>query len=77
MVGIAIDSGAPDNIRAFAAQHGLEYRLLMGTRQWARTHFRLFGLPLTVVVDRHGQIRQRLLGPHTEAQFTAAMQPYL
>ena len=77
VVGIAIDSGTPADIRAFAAQHGLDYRLLMGTHQWARTHFQLFGLPLTVVVDRHGQIRQRLIGPHTEEQFTAAMQPYL
>jgi thiol-disulfide isomerase/thioredoxin len=77
VVGIAIDSGAPADIRAFASQHGLDYRLLMGTRHWARTHFQLFGLPLTVVVDRHGQMRQRLIGPHTEAQFTAAMQRYL
>jgi cytochrome c biogenesis protein CcmG/thiol:disulfide interchange protein DsbE len=77
VVGIAIDSGAPADIRAFADQHRLEYRLLIGTSQWARTHFQLFGLPVTVVVDRHGQIRQRLIGPHTEEQFAAAIQPYL
>jgi thiol-disulfide isomerase/thioredoxin len=77
VVGIAIDSGDPAAIQAFAARHGLDYRLLMGTSQWARTHFQLFGLPVTLIVDRHGQIRQRLIGPHTEEQFAAAMRPYL
>jgi peroxiredoxin len=77
VVGIAIDSGVPADIQAFAEQHRLDYRLLIGTSQWARTHFQLFGLPVTLVVDRHGQIRRRLIGPHTEGQFAAAIQPYL
>lgn len=77
VVGIAIDSGAPADVRTFAAQHGMDYTLLLGTQQWARTHFGLFGLPVTLVVDRQGQLRQRLLGPQTGAQFKAALRPYL
>ncbi len=77
VVGVAIDSGAPADIRAFAARQGMDYALRLGTQQWARTHFGIFGLPVTLVVDRHGQIRQRLLGPQTGAQFEAAIRPYL
>ena len=77
VVGIAIDSGAAADVRTFAAQHGMDYTLLLETQQWARTHFGIFGLPVTLVVDRQGQIRQRLLGPQTGAQFEAAMRPYL
>lgn len=77
VVGIAIDSGAPTDVCTFAARHGMDYTLLLATQQWARTHFGLFGLPVTLVVDRQGQIRQRLLGPQTGAQFEAAMRPYL
>ena len=77
VVGIAIDSGAPVDVRTFAARYGMDYTLLLATQQWARTHFGLFGLPVTLVVDRQGQIRQRLLGPQTGAQFEAAMRPYL
>ena len=77
VVGVAIDSGDPADIGTFAARHGLDYPLLMGTQQWARTHFGLFGLPVTLVVDRHGQIRQRLIGPQTGSQFEAAIRPYL
>jgi len=77
VVGVAIDSGDPADVRTFAARHGLDYTLLLGTQQWARTHFGLFGLPVTIVVDRQGQIRQRLIGPQTGAQFEAAIRPYL
>ena len=77
VVGVAIDSGTPADIRAFAARQGMDYALRLGTQQWARAHFGIFGLPVTIVVDRHGQIRQRLLGPQTGAQFEAAIRPYL
>ena len=77
VVGVAIDSGAPADIRAFVARQGMDYALRLGTQQWARTHFGIFGIPVTLVVDRHSQIRQRLLGPQTGAQFEAAIRPYL
>ncbi len=77
VVGVSIDSGTPADIRAFAAQQGMDYALRLGTQQWARSHFGIFGLPVTIVVDRHGQIRQRLIGPQSTAQFEAAIRPYL
>jgi thiol-disulfide isomerase/thioredoxin len=77
VVGVPIDSGAPADISAFATRQGMDYALRLGTQQWARSHFGIFGLPVTLVVDRHGQIRQRLLGPQTGAQFEAAIRPYL
>jgi len=77
VVGVAIDSGDAADVRTFAARHGMGYAVLMGTQSWARTHFGIFGLPVTLVVDRQGQIRQRLLGPQTGAQFEAAIRPYL
>jgi len=77
VVGVAIDSGTPADIRAFAARQGMDYTLRLGTQQWARSHFGIFGLPVTLVVDRHGQIRQRLIGPQSRAQFEAAIRPYL
>lgn len=77
VVGVAIDSGDAADVRTFATRHGMDYAVLMGTQAWARTHFGLFGLPVTLVVDRQGQIRQRLLGPQTGAQFEAAIRPYL
>jgi peroxiredoxin len=77
VVGISIDSGDPADIRAFAEEHGMEYTLLMADQQWARKHFGVFGLPVTLVVDREGNIRRRMIGPQTGAQFEAAVQALL
>lgn len=77
VVGIAIDSGDPADIRAFANEHDMEYALLVADQQWARKHFGAFGLPVTLVVDRAGRIRRRMIGPQTGAAFTAAIRPHL
>lgn len=65
VIGIAIDSGDPSAIRDFAEAHGANYLHLRATRRWADRHFRLFGMPTTLVVDAHGRIRARLVGPQT------------
>lgn len=77
VVGVAIDSGAAADIQAFAAEHEMQYTLLMADQQWARKQFGVFGLPVTLVVDRDGRIRRRMLGPQTGAQFSAAVRPHL
>jgi thiol-disulfide isomerase/thioredoxin len=77
VVGIAIDSGNPTDIRTFAASHGMDYRLLVGTQRWAAEHFGVFGLPVTLIVDRAGRIRHRLIGAQTGVMFMAAVRPYL
>lgn len=66
VVGIALNSGSPDEIRRFADRHGVDYPLFRASREWARRHFRLFGMPTTLIVDGEGRIRKRLVGPQTE-----------
>lgn len=77
VVGIAIDSGDPADIRTFAAEHEMDYTLLTADHQWARQHFGVMGLPVTLVVDRDGRIRRRMIGPQTGAHFEAAIRPFL
>lgn len=77
VVGIALDSGDPEDVAAFAVGHGMDYRVLLARYAWAQRHFGVFGLPVTLIVDRGGTVRRRLVGPHTLAQFAAAIRPHL
>ncbi len=77
VVGIAIDSGDPADIRVFAEEHTMRYTSLTARQGWARKHFGVFGRPITLVVDREGRIRRRLIGPQTGVQFRAAIRPFL
>ncbi len=77
VVGIAVDSGKPSDIEAFASEHAMEYQLLVTRQGWALRHFGVFGLPVTLIVDREGTVRRRLIGPQTREQFNAVLRAYL
>ncbi len=77
IVGIALDSGDPRDIAAFAERHAMDYAVLYAEYDWARRRFAVFGLPVTLIADRDGVIRRKLVGPQTEAAFAAALRPYL
>lgn len=77
VIGIAIDSGKPGEIRQFAEAHGANYLQLRATRRWADRHFRLFGMPTTLVVDSRGRIRARLVGPQTRESVMRKLDPLL
>lgn len=77
VVGIAIESGDPADVAAFASAHGMRYPLLAARQQWARRYFAVIGLPVTLVTDRSGVIRRRLIGPQTRAQFETAVRDAL
>jgi len=69
-VGIAID--APDKVRAFADEIGVNYPSLIGgygAMELSKTlGNRLMALPFTVVIDRQGAIVHTQLGPLRDAQ---------
>lgn len=77
LVGVAIASGSVADIRAFATEHGMGYRLLTADEDPARRFFgrlnMMLALPVTLVVDQAGIIRRRLIGPQTQAAFEAAV----
>lgn len=65
VIGLAIDSGEPAQIRAFAERYGVNYPIWISTGAIAVTEFGAVGYPLTVLVDRRGRTRKELLGPQT------------
>ncbi|TKB80898.1 MAG: TlpA family protein disulfide reductase [Nitrospira sp.] len=66
VVGIAVDSGRPDDIRAFMIEHQINYPTLVSPLGPVKKIFRVVGFPTTLLIDRHGVIRKRYVGPQTE-----------
>jgi thiol-disulfide isomerase/thioredoxin len=80
VVGLAVDSGAPEDIHAFWEDRlELEpaYPLWMATNREARRYFEAFGLPNTLIIDREGMIRKRFLGLVTREMLLGELEPYL
>ena len=77
VVGIALESGQPDDIRAFMTEHGMAYAVLIGDMACVKERFRVMGFPMSVLIDRQGFIRKRYFGPQTEKGFARDVAPLL
>lgn len=69
VVGIALDSGSPNDIQAFMAEHGMDYAVWMGDLAMVKKRFQVMGFPTSLLIDSKGLIHKRYFGPHTEEVF--------
>jgi len=80
VIGLAVDSGTADQVLGFWHRHlGLEpsYPLWITSMDAARTQFGAVTIPLTLLIDRDGVVRDRLLGTHDVETFIERLQPLL
>lgn len=78
-VGVALDEVEP--VKAFVAEHGVNYPVLVGDQDVARLMSTLGneigGLPYTVVLDPTGQVLMRHQGEWRREDAAAALEGYL
>lgn len=60
VIGIAMDTN-PRDVAAFARKHNIRYPLLMGTPE-VQERFGVLGIPTTMLVDRQGVVRYKVIG---------------
>lgn len=67
IVGVSIDGrNEGENIRAFAEEFGVTFRIWHDPEDRIGARFRTVGVPTTFLLDREGVIRWRHMGPVTE-----------
>lgn len=77
VVGLAVDSGSPPEIREFVDRFGMNYPIWYGRGQKVISHYRAMGFPTTLLIDRSGVIRKRYLGPQTAESLMEDLEPML
>lgn len=78
ILGLALDGSEP--VRRFAAEYGINYPVLADAAGVARVQDAFgggTGLPMTVIVDREGFIRERVPGALTRERLDRLLAPYL
>lgn len=77
VIGIAVDSGEPDDIRTFAAEYGVNYPIWVTDMATAVAKFGAVGFPFTLLVDADGWVRKEYLGPQTLESLSADIEEIL
>jgi peroxiredoxin len=76
MFGIALSSN-PTQIRFLVKQLGLQYPVLMGNDKVSDAYGSIAVVPTTVIIDKQGNIVQRIEGTRDKATFLRLIQPLL
>lgn len=69
IVGVSLDQGGPEVVKAFAAKWGIPYPLVMGDENVVAAFGGVEGIPTTFLIDRAGQIRDHKVGLVPTAEY--------
>jgi cytochrome c biogenesis protein CcmG/thiol:disulfide interchange protein DsbE len=64
ILAINIEPDATDEIRQFMKELRLTFPVLLDSDMKVTRQYRLFGLPISILIDRHGIIRSKDVGYH-------------
>jgi peroxiredoxin len=73
-IGLASD---PTQLRFLVKQLGLDYPVLAGTDQTAKDYGNVEVVPTTIIIDRAGNIVQKIVGSRSKEDFMKAIRPLL
>jgi thiol-disulfide isomerase/thioredoxin len=62
VVGVSLDQGGPEAVRAFVAKFGVNYPIVMGDSTIEAAFGGFEAIPTTFLIDRDGQIRDKKVG---------------
>ena len=73
-IGLASD---PTQLRFLVKQLGLDYPVLAGTDQVAKDYGNVEVVPTTIIIDRQGNISQKIVGSRSKEDFLKAIRSVL
>lgn len=62
IIGVSQDSGSPDQVRRFAAEHRMNYPTLLSTPEIETLFPGIYALPTSFILDRDGKLAQKHVG---------------
>ena len=76
VLGLA-QQDTPEDLRAFAAEHKMNYPSLLSTEAVEEAFGPMWAVPMSFIIDRAGSICFKHIGPVTMPQVEKALQPLL
>jgi peroxiredoxin len=77
VVGMSVDKGSVDDVKAFAKQQGLNYPVVLADAKIAGAFGGIEGIPTTFIIDRNGHIVKQHVGLTEQSEFESDIKPLL
>ncbi|MFH0731672.1 MAG: TlpA disulfide reductase family protein [Candidatus Omnitrophota bacterium] len=77
VVGISLDEGGASAVKSFAQENGISYPILIGTQEVQSAYGGIRGIPTTFIIDRNGNIVQKVVGYRDKDFFEEAIKDLL
>jgi len=63
IIGVSLDTISPESVLAFAKKYKINYPVAMGTEEIVKDYGPIPAIPVTVIIDKNGNLRHRKVGP--------------
>ncbi|MDD3088551.1 MAG: TlpA disulfide reductase family protein [Candidatus Omnitrophica bacterium] len=77
IVGISMDQGGAADVKPFVKANGVTYTVVMGNQNVAARYGGIRGIPTTFLIDREGNISQKMVGYRPKETIEAAVRELL
>lgn len=77
IIGISVEKGDEGTVRKFAAAKKINYTVLVDDGFVSKTYGPISSIPTTFIIDRNGNITEKIVGSRTRTEFEGKIKPLL
>lgn len=77
IVGVSLDKGKEEAVTPVAEEFGINYPIVFGDHKIEKQYGGIIGYPTSIIIDRNGNIAERITGEFTKEIFEEKVKPLL
>jgi cytochrome c biogenesis protein CcmG/thiol:disulfide interchange protein DsbE len=77
IIGVSVDRGDAQTVREFAQGFNINYPVLLDDGQVSKTYGPISSIPTTFIIDKKGNIVEKIIGARSKTQFENMIKPLL
>jgi thiol-disulfide isomerase/thioredoxin len=77
IIGVSLDSGGSAGVKRFVIEKGITYPVVIGNEKISNSFGGISGIPTTFIIDRTGNIKERIVGLRQKTYFEDAIKKLL
>lgn len=77
IIGVSVDKGDINIVKKFATEHRINYPVLIDDGSTSNAYGPISSIPTTFIIDKKGNIVEKIIGSRSKGQFENKIKPLL